>query len=578
MQLYTLLSRLPYTLVISSLALAASAVPVESVELTVLNPSNFKDSIAEGVWFIEHFSPYCGHCRNFAPTWKQLVEETESQEDPGIHLAQVNCAVDGDLCRDNQVTGYPQMNLYKNGEFVETFKKSREIEIVREFISSHAQKKTPPPPPPPPPPAAPAKVEQQIPIVREVYNPAGTVMKLTPRTFAQTLKKGHVFVKYFAPWCGHCKKLAPIWETLAAEMRGQVNIAEVDCEAHGALCRTQDVTGYPMLFYYGETGSSKTEYSGGRKLEQLRAFAEKVSGPAVQQIAPENIDKEVSAHPVVFLMLHPAQETASVKQVTEASHSLFGSPPVYVSSSHSLYDRFNLDSSKSAILALKDHDSSVPAAWSYLDRFGGSADKLGNWLVSNKLPTYVELDSDNFQEVMNAAHKPLVVLVAAPKAELASAGERARAVAQQWKDSKAAGAVVFTTMDADKWAKWLGSMYGIKPENGVSVVVANHSRLVYYDVDQFGEKIALSQKSISRVVEGVLQGTASYKHSENLVERLARFLNNRLVGIEHFVSNHPWGISFFVIAGIAVVVFFIRRIIAEEGALADDMARKARLD
>lgn len=33
---------------------------------------------------------------------------------------------------------------------------------------------------------------------------------------------------------------------------------------------------------------------------------------AVQQIAPENIDKEVSAHPVVFLMLHPAQETASV--------------------------------------------------------------------------------------------------------------------------------------------------------------------------------------------------------------------------------------------------------------------------
>ena len=50
MQLYTLLSRLPYTLVISSLALAASAVPVESVELTVLNPSNFKDTIAEGVW------------------------------------------------------------------------------------------------------------------------------------------------------------------------------------------------------------------------------------------------------------------------------------------------------------------------------------------------------------------------------------------------------------------------------------------------------------------------------------------------------------------------------------------------
>ncbi|EKM59021.1 uncharacterized protein PHACADRAFT_249183 [Phanerochaete carnosa HHB-10118-sp] len=62
-------------------------------------------------------------------------------------------------------------------------------------------------------------------------------------------------------------------------MRGKVDVAEVDCEAHGALCRSQGITGYPMLFYYGANGGSKTEYTGGRKLEQLKAFAEKVSGP-----------------------------------------------------------------------------------------------------------------------------------------------------------------------------------------------------------------------------------------------------------------------------------------------------------
>ena len=45
--------------------------------------------------FIEHFSPYCHHCLNFAPTWTQLVEETEKKADPGIRLAQVNCAVHG---------------------------------------------------------------------------------------------------------------------------------------------------------------------------------------------------------------------------------------------------------------------------------------------------------------------------------------------------------------------------------------------------------------------------------------------------------------------------------------------------
>lgn len=48
--------------------------------------------------FIEHFSPYCGHCRRFAPTWELLVEHYTSQEDPGVQLAQVNCAIHGGQC------------------------------------------------------------------------------------------------------------------------------------------------------------------------------------------------------------------------------------------------------------------------------------------------------------------------------------------------------------------------------------------------------------------------------------------------------------------------------------------------
>ena len=81
--------------------------------------------------------------------------------------------------------------------------------------------------------------------------------------------------------CGHCKKLAPTWVQLAEQMRGKLTVAEVDCEAHGAICRSQGVTGYPMLFYYnGEgKGSGKTEYTSGRRLDQLTAFVDKVSGP-----------------------------------------------------------------------------------------------------------------------------------------------------------------------------------------------------------------------------------------------------------------------------------------------------------
>ncbi|EKM59022.1 uncharacterized protein PHACADRAFT_249184, partial [Phanerochaete carnosa HHB-10118-sp] len=76
---------------------------------------------------------------------------------------------------------------------------------------------------------------------------------------------------------------------------------------------------------------------------------------------------------------------------------------------------------------------------------------------------------------MNAPHKPLVVLVAAPQSELRDTAEQVRTVAQQWRDSKHPGDIVFALMDADKWGSWLKSMYGIKAESGPRVVVADHS-------------------------------------------------------------------------------------------------------
>ena len=103
-----------------------------------------------------------------------------------------------DLCNENKVDGYPQMNLYKDGEFIEVFKKSREIEKLREYVSTHARRKAPPPV------ALLPEEHIDIPINHEVYNPSGTVVVLNEKTFSDTISKGHVFVKFFAPWHVAC--------------------------------------------------------------------------------------------------------------------------------------------------------------------------------------------------------------------------------------------------------------------------------------------------------------------------------------------------------------------------------------
>jgi len=66
---------------------------------------------------------------------------------------------------------------------------------------------------------------------------------------------GDWLVEFYAPWCGHCKSLAPIWERVANELVGTVNVAKLDCIANRATSLRFGIKGFPsvMLFSKGRT-------------------------------------------------------------------------------------------------------------------------------------------------------------------------------------------------------------------------------------------------------------------------------------------------------------------------------------
>ena len=87
---------------------------------------------------------------------------------------------------------------------------------------------------------------------------------------------GSFFVKFFAPWCGHCKALAPKWEALGDASDPPVRntlFAKVDCTTNGnEVCSRFKVRGYPTLILFAQ--GKMYRYSGARDEASIRAFAE----------------------------------------------------------------------------------------------------------------------------------------------------------------------------------------------------------------------------------------------------------------------------------------------------------------
>jgi|EP00670_Eutreptiella_braarudii_P005527 protein disulfide-isomerase A6 len=157
---------------------------------------------------------------------------------------------------------------------------------------------------------------------------------LTANNFDKEVFSGgkNAFVKFFAPWCGHCKGMKPAWDQLGAELAGSnsVLIGDVDCTVEKDLCSRFDVKGYPTIKYWNsDAGKDGIKYSGGRDFQVLRDFVKdslevlcQVSNPdtctereqdyitKVQSKTSEERDKELARlQGMVGNKMTPAQKT-----------------------------------------------------------------------------------------------------------------------------------------------------------------------------------------------------------------------------------------------------------------------------
>jgi len=245
---------------------AASAEATVENGLHILTEGSFAKTVASGDTFIKFYAPWCGHCQKLAPTWDELAKKFEKDET--VKVAKLDCTQAQSVCQENDVKGYPTLAYFRNGRKVENYKGARNMDDLADFVNTNKEQ------------AGAAGEAAQDGKVPEQKEPETQVVRLDKDNFEEKTKTGVAFVKFYAPWCGHCKRLAPTWEKLAEKFKDNENvvIGHVDCtagdNAHRALCDSNGVNGFPTLNIY-KNGEKVDEYNGKRDLVDLHEFVEK---------------------------------------------------------------------------------------------------------------------------------------------------------------------------------------------------------------------------------------------------------------------------------------------------------------
>ena len=225
-----------------------------------LTPDNFDELVGKDKGaLVEFYAPWCGHCKSLVPEYGRLGAAAKNSDK--VLVAKVNADAHNALGSRFGVTGFPTIKYFPAGsQTPEDYNGGRTADAFVKFLNE--------------------KTGSSLYIPKEQT----FVTVLDDSNFDQIALDGSkdVLVEFYAPWCGHCKSLAPTYEKLAkayANEKGVV-IANVDADeaSNKGLASKYGVSGFPTIKFFPKGNKAGEDYNGGRDLDAFVTFINEKSG------------------------------------------------------------------------------------------------------------------------------------------------------------------------------------------------------------------------------------------------------------------------------------------------------------
>jgi len=236
---------------------------------------------------------------------------------------------------------------------------------------------------------------------------AESVVTVTDATFQQVISENEfVLVEFYAPWCGHCKSLAPEYEKAAEQLKAneatsKVVIAKVDATAETKVAGEQGIQGFPTLKWF--VNGKASEYTGGRTADTIVNWINKKTGPATTKLTTVAEVEKFKESAEVVAILVATEESKAFASAAQTQEVPFGT---VINPSGDVLKALGVEKPGFVVIFKKFDEGRAQTAVGA----DTTSDAINSFVEGHLLPLIVPFSQDTAQKIFGGAVKQHLIL------------------------------------------------------------------------------------------------------------------------------------------------------------------------